>query len=70
MHSVIVGVFGGVREGTKFDDTKKRKDICDIIFVKTIQQRVKKIKLKYLIILKTKRFLAGLVSFFPESAMQ
>ena len=41
-----------------------------MIYVKTIQQRVKKIKLKYLIIFKTKRFLAGLVSFFPESAMQ
>ena len=51
-------------------DTKKRKKNYDVIYVKTIQQRVKKIKLKFLIIFKTKRFLAGLVSFFPESAMQ
>ena len=25
MHSVIVGVFGGVREGTKFDATYEKK---------------------------------------------
>ena len=45
-------------------DTKTRKKIYDKIYVKTIQQRVKKIKLKYLTIFKTKRFLAGLV--FPR----
>lgn len=37
-------------------DTKKRRKIYDVIYVKTIQQRVKKIKLKFLIIFKTKIF--------------